>query len=471
MQTRYQSFGLTRMAFRVLAVFAWAWCSALQAAPTVSVLAAPSGSPATSRALELAPQAYVEQEFFMNGAATVYEPVGVWESDGQWAVRPLPSAHRYATRLLVRRPADPAKFNGIVVVEWLNTTFGFDVDGEWIMSKDEFMREGYAWVGVTADQVGTEEGLKQINPARYADRSIAGADWAYSIFSQAGQAVRQHAHLLLAGASPKKLLAGGYSQSAVLLTTYANALQPLDRVYDGFLLHSRAPVAAPLNADQSFFVNPRIRADLDVPVLQVQSEGEVAISWPLSKTVDTDKVRYWEVAGAAHVDQYLVDQLNLTQARDRGQAAVNCMRPLNSMPFYAVQNAAWHALRVWVTQGRAPAIAPRMQRSRIGFVEDDDRGNALGGLRLPEIEVPVATYGSVMSNFTAGSWAYVPMFACVAGGHTRPFDAELLSRLYPNRQAYLQRHQAAADAALAAGFLRPADHAASLQRARATPLP
>lgn len=38
---------------------------------------------------------------------------------------------------------------------------------------------------------------------------------------------------------PKRVIAVGESQSAVFLTTYVNAIDPVAKVYDGFLVHSR----------------------------------------------------------------------------------------------------------------------------------------------------------------------------------------------------------------------------------------
>ena len=38
----------------------------------------------------------------------------------------------------------------------------------------------------------------------------------------------------------------GESQSAYALTTYVNGVHPLDRVFDGFLVHSRGGAAMPL---------------------------------------------------------------------------------------------------------------------------------------------------------------------------------------------------------------------------------
>ena len=66
---------------------------------------------------------YTEEEFYFEGTATAFErdpTAPAWTSSGAWTARPsttIPPA-AYKSRMLVRRPTDPAKFNGIVVVEW-----------------------------------------------------------------------------------------------------------------------------------------------------------------------------------------------------------------------------------------------------------------------------------------------------------------------------------------------------------------
>ena len=52
---------------------------------------------------------------------------GALGEDGKWSVTPGTKA-AYKTRLIVRTPVDPKKFNGTVIVEWLNVTSGRDSD-------------------------------------------------------------------------------------------------------------------------------------------------------------------------------------------------------------------------------------------------------------------------------------------------------------------------------------------------------
>src|SRR5437016_8023105 len=80
------------------------------------------GKPFSASVMDLAKQGYVEEEFFISGTARTYEVPRDQMSNGT----PSDSAHPFKTRLVVRRPASPAKFNGTVVVEWTNVSEGFD---------------------------------------------------------------------------------------------------------------------------------------------------------------------------------------------------------------------------------------------------------------------------------------------------------------------------------------------------------
>src|SRR5262249_19053444 len=150
----------------------------------------------------------------------------------------------YRTRILVRRPANAAHFNGTVVVEWLNVSGGLDASPDWTYLHTFLIREGFAWVGVSAQQLGVEGGfsplgldlsLKSQNPQRYGSLMHPGDSFSYDIFSQVAAAVRGAADTTLGGLRAKRVIAAGESQSAFRMVTYINAVQPLAKAYDGFL--------------------------------------------------------------------------------------------------------------------------------------------------------------------------------------------------------------------------------------------
>src|SRR4030095_4893601 len=138
---------------------------------------------------ELATRGYVEEEFFIEGTANRYttpQQATATVTDGN---------HPYKTRILVRRPADPKRFNGTVLIEWNNVTNGFDAENVWFFAWEHMLRAGYAWVGVSAQQVGVTA-LKTFSMERYGSidvnqgGTIMGDALSYDIFSQAGQAVK-----------------------------------------------------------------------------------------------------------------------------------------------------------------------------------------------------------------------------------------------------------------------------------------
>ena len=95
-------------------------------------------------AYELAAVGYSNEEHFLAGTARSYAA--------------SPDEAPYRTRAIVRKPLDPARFNGTVVVEWLNVSGGVDAGPDWSFTHRHLMREGAAWVGVSAQRVGIEGG-------------------------------------------------------------------------------------------------------------------------------------------------------------------------------------------------------------------------------------------------------------------------------------------------------------------------
>ena len=92
---------------------------------------------------DLAASGYVEQEYFASGTATAFKGLSM-PSSGRWSIAPASTAP-YRTRIIVRRPRSAARFNGTVVVEWMNVSAGESAP-DWDYLNPELMHEGYAWV-------------------------------------------------------------------------------------------------------------------------------------------------------------------------------------------------------------------------------------------------------------------------------------------------------------------------------------
>jgi hypothetical protein len=440
------------------------------ALPAVSVipngLGTPPG-PVNLAPLDLAAFGYTESEFLISGHARKYVPDGTLASDGHWTVSPSGLPQAYTTRILVRRPTDPSHFNGTVVVEWLNVTSGYDLDVDWPQSYPQFLRAGYAWVGVSAQKIGAEA-LNRIKPDRYGSISIPSDDLSYDIFSQAAQAIRRRPGLVLGGLQPQILLATGQSQSAIRLTTYTDAIQPIAQVFDGILIHSRSAAAAPISGVTLPPSPAYIRDDLAVPVLQLESQTDVStLQFFKARQPDTDRLRSWEVAGTSHIDANFLTAANAESAAALGAPPVSCLKQVNSAPFRYVENAAWAALDAWVRNGTPPPHSPQIAVDDQGVVQLDANGNAIGGIRLPELEVPVARYTTVnIGRPNTGVPNGLDWLGCSLFGSTEPFSRKQLGSLYSSHDDYVARYSAAAQALVDAGFMLPEDRALAVLRAQ-----
>ncbi len=434
------------------------------------LLPAPAGAPATARADAIRAQGFVEEEWRLQGRGKTYSSLNNWAPDGQWTVTPRSAPEGYETRLLVRRPQDPARFNGVVVVEWLNTSLGMDLDGVWTVTRDELLREGYAWVGVSAEAAGIKQ-LQAGYPGRYVSAHVRNGDLGFDIYTQAARLVREAARAWgtsvgkpLRPASDIKLIGAGYSKSASYLISYANAFQPLTQAFDGFYLRGATPAAIQVNDYGLNVVVPQWRADMKVPVMQVQTEGEVKASWPLSGTPDGPMVRYWEIAGAVHFGRHMQEQA-VAVGGAWGLKTPPCLFPTNNLPAHLVDHAALDALRRWVTTGAVPPKAPRLQRSARGWLEYDEVGNVKGGIRLPQLSLGLGEYAAYHNLPT--TWPNLwTGFYCVAGGATLPLSTEALdarrARGAPQADALAASARQAAEALVQQGFLKAADVAAAL---------
>ena len=411
--------------------------------------------PFFSTDIVLSDYGYVEEEFFFQGGANVYNAPAPSGGIGNNAASAptasiVTSGHPYRTRMLVRRPVDPAKFNGVVVVEWFNVTNGYDTDVHWFYQKEFFLRAGYAWVGVSAQNAGlsnTPNGIKNWSPTRYGtlnvtdNGTVSGDALSYDIYSQAAQAIRS-APVVMGGLPVQMLIAIGQSQSAGRLGIYLNAVHIRDPIYDGAALASGGQI---------------IRNDLTIPVIKLLTESEFVMSSLNEIPVlqpDTDKIRIWPVAGSSHSEQYSLVVRAAVLFRDLGlQAFDTCATPARSrVPNRFVYNAAVNALVQWNRTGAQPAHAPPMQVTSVSppNIARDAFGNGLGGIRLAEMEVPVAKEGGD---------------TCGLGGTHVPFDSATLNALYPSQHVYVSKVMQAATASVAAGFVLLEDAKATMVRA------
>jgi len=444
------------------------------------------GSPALLLSnFDLGPLGYTTEEFFISGTASSYKLDGAPTPDGRWNTGPAETAP-YTTRIVAVRPNDPKKFNGTVIIEWLNVSAGTDAAPDWNAMHREIMRHGYAYVGVSAQKVGVEGGpslmgmgapLKKANPERYARLSHPGDSFAYDIFSQAGSLLRAaNANKILGSLVARRVIAVGESQSAVFLTTYLNAVDPVAKVYDGFLIHSRFGNAASLeNAGMAGAPGqPRVvklGSDLRAPVITVITETDLLDSgipgFHAARQPDNERLRIWEIPGTAHADSYTftvgfmdsgstpLEKLAAAYEPTTKVLGSNLAKPVNNAPqhHYVVEAALWNLDR-WIKTGQAPPKAApiKLKDGQPGVPASlvlDTNGLAEGGVRTPWVDVPIAHLSGVGNS--GGAVGFM-------AGVCEPFDAATLDRLYPGgKNEYLKKFEASLALAIKAGFILPAD--------------
>ncbi|GIJ59200.1 alpha/beta hydrolase domain-containing protein [Virgisporangium aurantiacum] len=445
---------------------------AAETVPVPAVSAAVPGAGFFASDLDLAGRGYVEQEFFYGGRANVYDAT---VAPGIGA-RPTPSPtanivsadHPYRTRMVVRRPARAQDFNGTVVVEWLNATSQYDVEALWFRTHEFLMRDGYAWVGITAQSAPITNptlGLKAFDPQRYGSLDLtdggtltSGDPLSYDVYAQGIQAVRHAAVLGGLRTRVRTVVAAGVSQSAGRVSVFTNAIQPRGRaVADAVLL---------------YVGGERMRDDLRLPVFKVLSETEFA-SPPTSGAneisslqPDTGRMRTWSVAGTSHSDwaSFAVRYALLKRDQPTAPLRDTCARPSRSRipDRYTLSAATDHLVR-WARHGVPPPTAPPIALAADGTtVRRDAHGNALGGLRLAPFAVPVALDTGVNENPPGGTGL------CFLNGTHVPFDRATLNALYPTAFTYRWRFAVAVAGNVRAGYVLPADAAEMLRDAQAS---
>jgi hypothetical protein len=405
----------------------------------------------------------VETELLLSGEAR-----GAMTAGGAQESRP------FTTRLLVRRPVDAARFNGVVLVDWLNVSSGSDFSVLWPSAERLITSDGYAWVGLTTQPVGAGF-LRRWDPIRYAAIEhphpmddlppyVFGETLSDGVFEAAGVAMREHGERLF-GRTPAQVFGYGQSQSCGRIAGYIGELGTRQPAYDGFLMHSGGASARSSASDPS---GPSPLLTNVVPVFHVNSEFEALGGAGRLCPADHEHYRFWEVPGSGHAPVLASRQVMKERLRDHqdltaGPAATPARygQPLVTVE-YALQAAIDHLTR-WATTGAEPPVVDRIavkgmlaptetsfgdrviMRQRADL-RRDRHGNAVGGTRLPHVEAPTGRH--LPSNDEAQT-SYSAGFV--------PFSKKKLARLYPAHDDYVGAVTESVNAAVTTGVLLPAD--------------
>jgi hypothetical protein len=394
---------------------------------------------------ELGSFGYTEQEYFVSGTATAL--------DGTTAP--------YTTRIVVFRPNSQKKFNGTVMLDWVNVTAQFENAVDTMEAREMLLREGWAFVHVSAQKAGlccSPLTPQVYDPVRYAAINHPGDAYSADMFSQVAQAVHTHAGLdPMKGLKVRRVIAAGQSQSADKLYDYVSNWQSRAGVIDGFLIHGNGTV------------KKTFAAPLTVPVLNLLSDREAEPSEP---TTDP-RYRLWEVAATAHSDYFIgyqsvygegprvadqpaADRAGYREIIDKAGNYGQIVDPMlgtctlagATMPMHYATSTALHQLNRWVRTGKRPAVTPRYKFAD-GKLAKDEFGNSMGGIRMPPVEVPVARYEST---------------SCNLGGITVPFTDQQIRDLYPSFAVYQDKMRRATDRAVRHGWLLRPDAIDQMRR-------
>jgi hypothetical protein len=367
-------------------------------------------------------------------------------------------------------------------VELGNNARVYDWGFTWSLSWEHLIGSGDVWVGVTYSP-GAIRGLRAFDAGRYAPLSFANpgseACGAAAVPGTEGglapDMLSQLAALLRDPSGPLGVEAAEYVYAVshgVELPTYVAAVHPRSRLadgrapYDGFLLHRHNLLAslhecgsAPPAGDARHVIR-----DAGAPVIRIVSETDVLATLDMRREdsdAPGDRYRLYEVAGAPHADGAFYRQLPAL-----GDQEAAGTRPfLTYWPFASqcepeipiqelgvmryVTDAALRNLDAWARGGEAP---PRAARIEVSAVEDrdilrDEFGNALGGVRSPDLDAPRARY------FTSAGGPG----GCRNLGYSEPFGWSRLEDIYGSFGGWAERVRISVESLLDRGWLTPAD--------------
>jgi Alpha/beta hydrolase domain len=395
---------------------------------------------------------YTEEEYFISGTGYTYNTTGAVNVTGTKITTGGPNSdgtYPFKTRIVVRRPTNPANFNGKVVAEWQNVTAGYDLEANWFGDPYYLLRNGYAWVGVSAQNVGVNYLKNTFDPSRYGSLEVGptGDALSYDIFGAAIKAIRGD------GTGPEPLgsltpdieqvTASGESQSCGRLATYFNKVAPLHQIVDNYLLT---------------VCTSAIRADRPEKVLRIISEFENKLQQTEQEAPTNPSLRHWEAAGGSHVPFLAAANWEIPTERDVGPPIAYCAHSpvLSRVQWPYLVNVGTKELDEWSKGGSAPPLAARGEYVNPSTLKRNSLGIALGGIRLPDVDVPTGVNLAENSPHAEPN-PYPDSAFCLLLGQYQPFSEETLDGLYSDYGDYIDKVKADDEKLVEEGFLLPED--------------
>ena len=442
------------------------------------------------RLVDNLPLDYIEEEYFISGSSTLFNyatnpPLGPTD------IIPIAEDVPYQTRFILRRPEKKNKFNGTVVIEWWNSTAGFDTAPVWDASAEYFARNGIAYVGVTnsttslgflADGCILFDILPPACGTRYSTLSLPENGLAFEMLSQIANLLKSDRlnNPIPPDFEVERIYHAGQSQQGGSVITYASAFD-LPGVNDGYFVQ-QAAIARPINfgpacgaegsppfpdcTPRLVYPDSLVRTDLQVPVYQANTQLDLErLFGTVGRQLDTPTFRYYEIAGGGHVTTH--EDVEILPADFIGPDPLFledlCQNPINTTadgPVFAsyVFNALWERMQEQSAKGTSPPAGVLIDTIG-GIVQVDEFDNGLGGVRLPSMDVPTATYtsGNVADPALPPFLQAIGNLACFLAGSVTPFDEATLDMLYPNRGKYRSQISHAVKSLKSQGLLLQSD--------------
>jgi Alpha/beta hydrolase domain len=283
----------------------------------------------------------------------------------------------YKTRIVIRKPKDNGKFNGLILAESMHPS-----GNPWVYHFVQVYAMNSGVIGLEM-LTSASPGLVANNQARYKDLNIPNGA-ANDIIAQVGALIKSNRKdNPLNGLNVRKMILTGSSASAGVATQYltnahmAMRLADMKPIYDGFM---------PTSANGQIPV-------LDVPTILVPTMREVFQGRGTTQP-DNDKLRVYEFAGMAHIDSRVAGAYYPDP----------CKYAISRYPMGVMMSVALDKLFTWVDKGVEPPHAdryyvdfnpdnkPELDRKMGTLLALDEFGNVKGGIRNTYVDVPTKSF-------------------------------------------------------------------------------
>jgi hypothetical protein len=438
-----------------------------------SVTGLPPRRRATPRAVAAA--GYVEDEYLVAGRADLY---GHDEEGRTVLVR---EAVAFTTRAVVRRPAKPERASGDVVLEPLHPLG--DMPSAWPRLGHSLLRDGWTWIGLTQDPAGLAH-TRRAGGDRYTRLSLPEPGLGFDVMARWASWLRAEG---LPGVRADRVVMTGASHTGTFQRVFLG---------DGFHDRARRPGGGPAVdgyliqiSSGGFWLGGyhplgehgprpplgdrrRTIGSHDVPVIELLSENEAETNRD-TRRPDDDRYRLYEVPGSCHMSG--------GEAGSMLEGLATVEEP-SDFPMWALAAGALANVRDWSAGADAPPTAERIELhdtredGPCGTTPEalpprrDEHGNALGGVRTPDLDVPVARYSphaTLRAPATVGPPGRPGLDAGQLLGSMARFAPDELRRLHGTPEGYRRRYGEGLARLVEQRWILPADGEALAARAAA----